>query len=351
MIESISTGSALQDFLSPLHSPPKPKSLPFCQKHEVPKYLFRVHSPTTAGETSLNTVMPPACHHGTQHTGKDLFAMKAKDAASLINRHLRWDPAHEDQCNLISWTSSLLFALQYGLYKNLGSRKRSQLTEINILVLDTSEFPTGTFMNDLDLIDYFADHDTSSGKDLKSLGRLRRGSWGYYFGEYISQGRLDIKGQCKQATMQDLIDLGLFTFLPELGQRDKWVLWANRVLELRKVDESPVSTQSVVRRAVVIATAGFGDDFAIPIAIMLLALKNTRPDDPTILRGFATMFTAEELGAVTPRQMKINPYHMPEVSRFGDLMREIFHYCTSELAMLNMESHFSQLEVTPPRGS
>jgi hypothetical protein len=41
----------------------------------------------------------------------------------------------------------------------------------------------------------------------------------YYFGKYLSQGHLDIKDTCSQATMQDS---GLLQLMLELEDRNLW---------------------------------------------------------------------------------------------------------------------------------
>lgn len=342
---------------SPPHHGPGPASRPsvaarLCNTTVVPRYLFRVHSDTTAGSTTLDAVLAPACLHPNKQRGSgDLFDMDRKEAAGLLNKHLWWEMAHEDNCSLMSWTSSLLFALQYGLYKHSGSRSPSALADIHILVLDTSAYPPGTFLKDMDLIEYFHLDDESGERDLSRMRRMRRGRGGYYFGEYISQGALDIRATCTQTTIQAMIDVGLFKFFPELGDRLRWKKWADGVLQLRQVARSPATAKVDVRRAIVIASACFGDEFAMPIAAMLLALKRPRPDDPAILQGFEAMFTIEELCSVTPATMRIDPDRLPEVRRFGDIIREISESAAreldrEELIVEEVETFFSRLSVT-----
>jgi hypothetical protein len=156
----------------------------------------------------------------------------------------------------------------------------------------------GIFVKDLDLIDAFANYsDRNLKKNLAFLRKLRHGSSGHYFGEYISQGCLDINGICSQATIQDLIDGGLFQIMPKLENKDSWDGWANRVIELRApfsaLKNASLSIHSDVRRAIAIAETWFSGRWALPVAVMLLALKPRMDKDHVILDAFAAVYSAK----------------------------------------------------------
>ena len=119
----------------------------------------------------------------------------------------------------------------------------------------------------------------------------------HYFGEYLTQGRLDIKEKCVETTMQSMIDSGLFRFFPELEDESHWEKWANRVLELRQPFQTPRNnchtSQTDVRQAISIAESCFGGCWASPMAAMILSLKPRKENDSVIVDGFAAMFTGE----------------------------------------------------------
>ena len=69
--------------------------------------------------------------------------------------------------------------------------------------------------------------------NLQTLLRLRKSEKGCYFGEYLAQGNMDVRGRCVVINMQRLIDAGLFELKPELGDKSRWIQWANRVICLR----------------------------------------------------------------------------------------------------------------------
>jgi len=92
--------------------------IPLFEQNDVPRYLFRLYTPSTAGQTTDSYIMPPASICGQAETTRDIFRLPPKEAATRLNEHLRWWRSHESKCNLMSWTSSLLFALQHGLRRH-----------------------------------------------------------------------------------------------------------------------------------------------------------------------------------------------------------------------------------------
>lgn len=96
------------------------------------------------------------------------------------------------QDNFVSWTSSLLFAIQFIYYRHLSPRDRSCLAGIKLYIIDTTQFPRGTFICNLDLIDVFCVSENSL-SDFRSM----RNRPNYYFGEYLSQGSLKIENTCQ----------------------------------------------------------------------------------------------------------------------------------------------------------
>jgi len=84
-----------------------------------------------------------------------------------------------------------------------------------------------------------------------------------------------------------------------LADRSGWSRWAKRVMELRRAyDVAGGRPQLVdtdvrdVRRAVVLASSCFGDDYALVIAAMVLALlpRDVAVGGP-VITGLRNMFT------------------------------------------------------------
>lgn len=196
----------------------------------------------------------------------------------------------------MSWSGSLLFLLQYALYRHRSDKDGSEFSDISLLVIDTRDFPPRTFVRDTEAMQVLApSSDERTRKDLPDLLNLRLQP-DYYFGEYLSQGDLDLAGKCAETTFATLVELGLFDLVPALGDQTGWGSWANRVLVLRDTFHEPVSsdaTHGEVRRAMTMAEGAFGGQWTIPISAMLLALKPRKGNDRVITEGYKAMFSRE----------------------------------------------------------
>jgi hypothetical protein len=70
--------------------------------------------------------------------------------------------------NLVSWTSSLLFAIAYIFHLHANSRDGSTFN-ISLCIVDTTGFPKRVFLRDMDLIRAYCSFD----EDLQNFERLR----------------------------------------------------------------------------------------------------------------------------------------------------------------------------------
>ena len=161
----------------------------------------------------------------------------------------------------MSWTSSLLFALQYSLRRYNTDDDKPELSEISLLILDTRSFPPGTFIKDIKIMKVFTPYNFNQTKNLHAFLRLRKSDRRYYFKEYLTQEKIDIIGRCVITNIQKLIDAGLFELKPELKDNSRWGELANRVIELRKLfkasQDTPTATHAEVRKAITITGAYF----------------------------------------------------------------------------------------------
>jgi hypothetical protein len=269
----------------------------------IPRYLFRLHGSTTAGTTSdseVTSLVWKMRRSSLQSKKLDLFQRKPQDAGSDLYHHLTWHirggTPPEENCNLMSWTSSLLFAIQYGLYRNMHQERfpRVPLQHLHILLVDTKEFPPGTFVRDLELIKTLL----PAYPQLNEIQQWRtRRDRRLYFGEYLSQGSLNIRGHCVQTSLEALINNGLFNLAPALGDGQHWHRLANRVLELRQPFNSgiprSVTVKSTFRDAITISQGGFGSRWTLPMALMLLSLQPCLYDDSVIVSGLLAIFTGK----------------------------------------------------------
>lgn len=180
---------------------------------EIPRYLFRVVSPHTVGTTNETWVHSESASQNQGSSTEDVFfnlnSDKRTTIARTLNLHLRWWPkdAKDDSGdNFVSWTSSLLFAIQYIYYRHLSPEDGSDLRQMKLYAIDTTRFPKGTFLCDLDLIDTFWESDNHPPrKNLESFRYLRNKTQNY-FGEYLSQGSLKIEGKCELISAESLFE-------------------------------------------------------------------------------------------------------------------------------------------------
>ena len=261
---------------------------------DVPRYLFRVSTPKSDGTTNRIWVKSKDATHSRENSRMDVLQNQL--VANMLNRHLRWWGKSRDFDNFVSWTSSLLFALQYIFYRHTRPDDRSSLDRIYLCIIDTLRFPRGTFLRDMDLISAYCLLDT----DLKHLERLRKRkhskfTGSYYFGEYLSQGPLKVENKCRLVSAQAMIDGGLFNLEPKFkesvsAQKPEW---ANKVIEFREAFyqstlKPQTGTQERLEAAIKIAQL-FGPSWRLPMAANLIGLVPHRSEG----REFLQVFTGD----------------------------------------------------------
>jgi hypothetical protein len=263
---------------------------------DIPRYLFRVFTPKSCGTTNRFWTKSMDARHSTENSRVDILAREDNEqVAGMLNTHLRWQEGPED--NLVSWTSSLLFALVYIFHLHANSGDASVFDDIFICIIDTTKFPKAVFLRDMDLIKAYL----SFNPDLKKFGLQVRKDW--YFGEYLSQGALKIEGKCEIVSAQAMIDQGLYNLRREFENFAHWELcrrppWARPVVSLRKdlcQIESPEISNEKLRVAINVAEL-FGSYWTLPIAANLIALLPGPKEDVAIIQVFrANIFTGSLL--------------------------------------------------------
>ncbi len=264
--------------------------------NHIPRYLFRVSTPKSQGTTDRFWVKSKDAKCGSVYSEVDILAHgDNQQVAGMLNRHLRWEGEPEDTENLVSWTSSLLFACQYICYRRNHWKDRSSLDEIDLCIIDTTTLPKGVFLRDMDLIRAYQcfDLDLRKFEDLRNK-RHRDFAGSYYFGEYLSQGALRIEGKCQIVSAQALLDQGLFVLRPDFEkslETQKSEL-ANEVVRLREVfydneADRQTATKKELQAMIDIAQL-FGSPWRLPIAANMIALRPRKKGDRAILDAFRT---------------------------------------------------------------
>lgn len=116
---------------------------------DVPQYLFRAFDAFILGSDgvvrSIESSIKP---EGNSRT--DLLSLNTDQATTLLHAHLKKTCFSREKDNLVSWTSSLLFAIQYALYRQQCGQ--CDASGYKICAVDTRKFPQGQFARDIWLI-------------------------------------------------------------------------------------------------------------------------------------------------------------------------------------------------------
>jgi len=235
---------------------------------DVPRYLFRTYDADSSGENNDNVIASTAscC---LPESKPDILSIEKQEARVLLLMHLDKDCFGKGikRDNLMSWTSSLLFAIQYAIWRSRKSRIRRPLSEIKICAIDTSEFPMGQFVRDLALIQQVDQRPSSF------IFRLNYEE--YYNGEYLSQGVLNHSGRSRVVSLEGLKNAGLFQLFPEFEDVKGETQWTKRASELRdKWSTEQVTTDRDIQLALQVAHDCFDPLSQLDVASILLSFKN-----------------------------------------------------------------------------
>ncbi|KAF9879496.1 hypothetical protein CkaCkLH20_03039 [Colletotrichum karsti] len=146
--------------------------------------------------------------------------------------------------NLVSWTSSLLVALQGAFYTSVTKPSPAGLSGVHILMVDTSGFHMNVFARTTEVMGLL------KGKSEK-LDRLHNARTAapptHDLSEWLSQSCINVTEDGWVFSLEKLIDCGLLELCPWFSDRSKWSTWAERVAELRQanfVDHEPSTVQA-----------------------------------------------------------------------------------------------------------
>ncbi|KAL0941188.1 uncharacterized protein CTRU02_203951 [Colletotrichum truncatum] len=275
---------------------------------DIPRFLFRVTGPWSAGTTSTKEVCSRAWLNNPSENCKDLFAYDKDFSPSLIAQKLEDHLLcmHKFDSNLVSWTSSLLFALHYAVYRFY---MKGSLEDLSLLVVDTTQFPKGAFIRDLEAIDAFKSYSTIP-SDVDGLQRLYGWrSTNAYFGETLSQGRLPLNPEfCSSVSLKELRDRGLVRLNPAIWYRDLPATWCGAVLVLRAElrSSSRRMLDSDVSRAIALAKSFPNRRFHVPMAFMFLSLCPRQIDEEVALLFSKVLLQPDEFtSGLAPEPFKL----------------------------------------------
>lgn len=196
-------------------------------------------------------------------------------AKANLRKHLAW--TNFSNSEFISWTSSLLWALQFAVRKT----KYSAEHELRLCVLDTSRFNTSTFFPLTLLIREFR---LSASSDVVHE---------YHSTTYLAHGSLNVRNCSSTVSLACLRDNGLFDLISTLDDESYKQKLFSRVEYLRRTIVSAINPlfQAMCQDAFQVASS-FGREWWMPMMLAFLALRGL-PLDPEVLVRFIRELAGE----------------------------------------------------------
>ncbi|OAA57742.1 hypothetical protein ISF_06983 [Cordyceps fumosorosea ARSEF 2679] len=236
-----------------------------------------------------------------------IFDMDVAVATDMLQRHLTWKRAKGSEAwNLVSWTSSLPYALANAFYRR--ARDREDFEDIELYVLDTSLFPKDVFICDLDLISFFVNDDAKL-------------------------GALPLTGLCARDSVGDMMENGLMDLHPLF--RDEFANWTEvtedwvkATVQMREPVYQPHDSTTDGRADEVDEVDGlgmsrigelFGPRFRGPVALAFLSLAPRRASAVAVLDNFTKLGKPWDPKSenCTDLARNVNPDNrVPEVAEF-----------------------------------
>jgi hypothetical protein len=206
----------------------------------------------------------------------DILRQDRAKAVEMLESHLLWQNRIMD--NLMSWTSSFLFAVQHAIRRHATDRPPPAPGSIHISILDTRKLPRGTFLPAVALLEAY---------NIQSEGKLNHD---YYYGEYLSQGRMDLSNDTNaMTTLEALINHGLYKLYPPFADETEKTRLCSRVLQLREsfkgIPEVP-STEEISLAQDISVGCFLNISIRLVIMMNLLSLKPRYRLDIMILEAF-----------------------------------------------------------------
>ncbi|KAF2439209.1 hypothetical protein P171DRAFT_422826 [Karstenula rhodostoma CBS 690.94] len=265
-----------------LFYPPASHHLRNLKLREVPRYLFRTFE-TTAVDTNEEGVIASTAsrRRNGEKARVDVLTMDMGEVTELLDGHLNTAPFDEvPSDDFTSWTSSLLYAIQYAIWKCRPNQYSGNPNNVKICAVDTSDFPRGQFAQDICLLNAYYGTAQTISDSAKRFFNLRLQREDYYNGEYLSQGAVNIAGRSSVVSLSDLITARLYSLYSEFADPEGSKQWTNRAKELHKEwSKERSTTDQEIDLALGIARRCFPQIAPVDMANILLAFKKRKYPD------------------------------------------------------------------------
>ncbi|KAK3361868.1 hypothetical protein B0T24DRAFT_538371 [Lasiosphaeria ovina] len=290
---------------------PPTSRFPELRLADVPRYLFRTFDPASSGRNddyvfaSLGSISAKSWRSKV-----DFLSRGEEEAAGMLHGHLTKScfGAGIDGDNLVSWSSSLIFVIQYAIWRCY--HRRCANSEVKICAVDTTKFPQGQFVRDMTLIRAYR-QTSNLENEIRRFFHFRLDNPCYDNGEYLSQGELHHRGRSCVFSLDQLTEAGLHGLYPEFAENTAKNKWTNRVRDLRSGwSNEHTTTQLDIERALGVARACFSIFIATDVALLLLSFKN-RKLRPTTATG-----PSQPSDDTQERRRSLTDYGPKEVQRY-----------------------------------
>jgi len=244
----------------------------------VPRYLFRTFDADSSGRNNEDVVVSMASSVTSQGSNRfDILSKDKQEVAQMLHMHLDKSCFGEGDKgdHLMSWTSSLLYAIQYAVWRAHICRRHP--SQISICAIDTSKFPLGQFVRDVPLLEAYREAAEQLGGSSLEFFDFRLYTSDYYNGEHVSQGAVTHSGRSCMMSLGQLIQAGLFQLYSEFEDAEGRKKWAKRVRELRQIwSIEQRTTDQEIQLALQVARKCFAQLGQIDIASILLSFKHRK---------------------------------------------------------------------------
>ncbi|KAF5618484.1 uncharacterized protein FTJAE_12182 [Fusarium tjaetaba] len=286
-------------------------------KH-MTRYLFRAYDANSTGRNDEEVMASISSQHDeANHHRTDIFSMDYQEASEMLHQHLHKGLSGTWVTNnLVSWSSSLIFVIQYANWRFCNSWF-SQQNDISICAVDTSKFPRGQFAKDKWLLNCFKHAELS---DQENRFRDLRLNEDHNNGEYLSQGFLHISKRSCTLSLRGLIDAGLWNLYPEFninverggGEGHVRTHWPDYAKTLRlQWYIIQKTTKADVNCALHIAEGCFPGFDQDDMALLLLSFRERKlhPEEPSFQDPFADLLSSVSAeGLVYEEPVEVDRY-------------------------------------------